>query len=1083
MAKKATRKKNPETDAKVAPNSIDPKGATGSTSKGSVPGQIITNPIRQRGWDQIVRKQVPLDIQRNLAGALNGNLQLQTRMFWSMMDTWPRLQTNIGAMQDEIAGAEFEVEPYTEDCECEATPASVERANFVNDAFDKMTGSVIRNEKNFKDLLRGLVFGFYAPPFVSEIYWERSPEGILPSGAKSISPRFFGYPSIGEMESDELRLFPQGIALGSGEDFPDNKFVIASRLSYPGHPAIAAPMRVLCAYWAAATFGIEWLMSYAQMYGVPFRWAEVAGGDSTAVDAMLASMGSSGHASVPAGTKLHFETAVASAASLPQAALIDLADKKCDLWVKGETLTGDEGNSGSRALGEVQERTKNGAVQRVADFVATIVTNQFIPSLVVLNFGNNDDTPKAKIIFPDPAREKAASEKIKTARGLGLPMGKDYVYTQLGIPIPEAGEELFEPEVEEPLPVPGGGAKPPGAKPPKQPEGAKGKPAPGKSKPVKAHRADHDEKSHGRRGGAKSPREREFIRNDGSKATVSPSDTQIEEEAGRAHETLNDDVSRWAILNESSAKKRLFETYKKLPERQRAALEFQIEDAVKKHTGGDEYLTAFRTVRVGEADRPIGGASLSLRKLERRGRGETIEFKVHHSDILDSSILPGSELGNQNAFGHEEELILKPDVALTVRAARANSGSRIDQLVEATLQSVTRLPSKWLGGIRPVFDALMAKAEDGTATDEDFVAALVAAQRQLPDQFDHLDTLALQSAMEKAQMSGLVTGAEDQLINFGRQSVSGAFNPDQIRDPDGKWTSGGGSAAKFKAIDDHLRKYNDWQRAYDESIKNNPGASKVYGGLGTNQLSAVEAAQYEQFKIDSQAALEVGLGHRNEARRIVEEEFAIPFNDRKAVEMEASEKVWAFGSKGSVRVMDEYEKHGFDEQIAEGNEIVSRWVSPSIIEGVNSSFNERKISTHVNSREAFHRYGIPSKKDWQRFEIRIDSDSPPEVIAHEITHSIEWARPDIALKNAEFLMRRSEGKPPAQLSGHPTGEVGFSDSFEERGGSSYSGRIYPGFPQTEVLTVGIERLDRDPLDFFQRDREYFEHVINTLQGE
>lgn len=41
------------------------------------------------------------------------------------------------------------------------------------------------------------------------------------------------------------------------------------------------------------------------------------------------------------------------------------------------------------------------------------------------------------------------------------------------------------------------------------------------------------------------------------------------------------------------------------------------------------------------------------------------------------------------------------------------------------------------------------------------------------------------------------------------------------------------------------------------------------------------------------------------------------------------------------------------------------------------------------------------------------------------------------------------------------------------------GKIYPD--GTEILTMGIERLHADPIEFYMNDPEYFKFVIQTLQ--
>lgn len=55
------------------------------------------------------------------------------------------------------------------------------------------------------------------------------------------------------------------------------------------------------------------------------------------------------------------------------------------------------------------------------------------------------------------------------------------------------------------------------------------------------------------------------------------------------------------------------------------------------------------------------------------------------------------------------------------------------------------------------------------------------------------------------------------------------------------------------------------------------------------------------------------------------------------------------------------------------------------------------------------------------------------------------------------------------------------DRFEESGGAYHAGRYSPAEASTEILTMGIERLNADPIEFYMNDPEYFKFVIQTLQ--
>lgn len=113
----------------------------------------------------------------------------------------------------------------------------------------------------------------------------------------------------------------------------------------------------------------------------------------------------------------------------------------------------------------------------------------------------------------------------------------------------------------------------------------------------------------------------------------------------------------------------------------------------------------------------------------------------------------------------------------------------------------------------------------------------------------------------------------------------------------------------------------------------------------------------------------------------------------------------------------------------------------------------------------------------------LNSDS---IVLHEITHATEAQNPGILKKCLAFLKKRAGGGPLkllSELTGdaqYGANELAWEDEWVKRGGSIYAGKTYWG-QYTEILTVGVERLHRNPLEFLENDRDYFEFVIQTLQ--
>jgi len=118
--------------------------------------------------------------------------------------------------------------------------------------------------------------------------------------------------------------------------------------------------------------------------------------------------------------------------------------------------------------------------------------------------------------------------------------------------------------------------------------------------------------------------------------------------------------------------------------------------------------------------------------------------------------------------------------------------------------------------------------------------------------------------------------------------------------------------------------------------------------------------------------------------------------------------------------------------------------------------------------------------------VLINGLTSPSQVMHEIAHGIEDQNPRVLKACLNFLKMRSgneKSQPLAGLTGDPkhAGMIVYKDRFQELGGEHYMVRIYPQGDGTEILTMGIERLHRNPVEFYVNDPEYFDFVIKTLQ--
>jgi len=202
--------------------------------------------------------------------------------------------------------------------------------------------------------------------------------------------------------------------------------------------------RALAWWWACGIFSRQWLVRYAELFGIPFRIARHEPGadddEKWAIMKALEEMGNAGVAVVPKGTEMELLESVKSASENPQTVLLDRRDRSADILILGQTLTTDVGNSGSRALGDVHKNIRMDRLVEVAEWTSEVVNDSIIPAILQLNYGNTDECPKMRLEIPETGSplEKIQRDQIFTSIA---PMPKRQFYARHSVAIPDKDEE------------------------------------------------------------------------------------------------------------------------------------------------------------------------------------------------------------------------------------------------------------------------------------------------------------------------------------------------------------------------------------------------------------------------------------------------------------------------------------------------------------------------------------------------------------------------------------------------------------------------------------------------------------------
>jgi phage gp29-like protein len=408
----------------------------------------------------------PVRLESVLTAALAGDHQSQWELFDLMEDTWPRLAKNMSELKRCVAAMRWRVQPWAE---ADAPPAAqaLERAALVEHAIWRMRPEAAADERDFTGLLTDLLDAWFKGLSLSELIWEQRHSDahgdiFVPRAAHWVHPAYYAVTETGRIA---LRLDPEAGRLTPAGAFyaelPPYKFLIGAARHRATHFLGAGLLRPLAWWWMAQNFAAEWQLNYAQLFGVPIRWATYAPGSApetvAKIGEALANLGSAGWANFPEGTTLHLLEGQKTAGQSPQEAIQDRADKYCDLLILGQTLTSDPADRGTQALGTVHERIRGDVIQSAADWLASILNQQLVPALLELNYGDAEAAPELR---GEPVRQKdylAQAQRDQILLAAGVPLPRAWFYARHDVPLPQPGEDTI------------GGRDTPGLAPPGRP--------------------------------------------------------------------------------------------------------------------------------------------------------------------------------------------------------------------------------------------------------------------------------------------------------------------------------------------------------------------------------------------------------------------------------------------------------------------------------------------------------------------------------------------------------------------------------------------------------------------------------------
>lgn len=296
---------------------------------------------------------------------------------------------------------------------------------FIQDVFGKLNV-----EKIISDILEAPLFGF-AP---LEVVWEHNGERIVPQRIEGKPQEWFLFDT-----KNNLRLKTRKNSI-SGEIVPDKKFLLAQH-----NPTYTNPYgdKLLSNVFWPATFkkgGMKFWVSFTEKYGMPWALGKIPRQtleeEAIRLKDALENMVQDGVAVFDDSCEIEIKEASGkSASSEVYKELVKFSNDEISKAILGQTLTTQEGTSGSYALGKVHSDVRQDILAGDMRLVQGVL-NQLIAWTLTLN--GIDAKGSFEFINPDTLKAELAN-RDKVLKEAGVVFSKDYFMKNYGL-----NEEDFE---------------------------------------------------------------------------------------------------------------------------------------------------------------------------------------------------------------------------------------------------------------------------------------------------------------------------------------------------------------------------------------------------------------------------------------------------------------------------------------------------------------------------------------------------------------------------------------------------------------------------------------------------------------
>lgn len=358
-----------------------------------------------------------------------GDVMRQMELFEEMEEHDPHLFSQLQTRKNAVTGLDFEITAFGDE------PRDKEIAEFVEEQLNGIEGM----EDIETDLLDAIGKGIA----VSEIMWGYDSGRVVVREIKNRHQKRFFWDGVDDSFRCRTDETPSGILL------PKNKFIIHKYKARSGHPARAGILRVVAWMYLFKNYDIKDWISFAEVYGLPFRLGKYAPGSSDeekrALMQALIQLGADAAGIIPEGASIEFVTAEKTSSTDLYERLARYCDEQISKAILGQTLTSDSGG-GSYAQSKTHNDVRHDLTVADCKALASTLRRDLIRPLCIFNFGEDKRIPYIRFDCEESEDLTQTATILGTLiEKVGLRVPTSFVYKKFSIPEPEEGEEIAKP--------------------------------------------------------------------------------------------------------------------------------------------------------------------------------------------------------------------------------------------------------------------------------------------------------------------------------------------------------------------------------------------------------------------------------------------------------------------------------------------------------------------------------------------------------------------------------------------------------------------------------------------------------------